>query len=220
VAKTLLQAVNAVLKRTGTISGANDEFTTLTDSARQRSLDVAVQVVNEGIDELYLAGNISLPSQQAESTITLSATRVYALATDLVRLQWPLIDKTNTQFIWEYSGSYTQMLSDDPEQDDTGLSFYAKIRPTDGKLFLDRQPGTVDLNNIYTYQYDKDTELTVVGDTVPFDNIVFRAMTPAWAHLWERDMRDEFDASLFRTSIGRAAAALTKQTPRSDYSPR
>jgi len=221
VAKSLLNATNEILKRTGIIAGDAGLLTTLTDSARQRAIDIAVQVVNEGIDALYSAAAVAAPNEQAESTITLVAgTRAYTLATDLVQIRWPMVDKTNTQFLKEYPGGYNKMLLADPEQDDTGLPYGAAIRPTDGKLFLDRAPTSVEASRVYTYQYDKDVSLTAAASTVPFSDAVFRGMVPAWVQLWKREMRNEFDGDLFKASIGRAAGFLTQQQVRTHYNPR
>lgn len=219
MAKTLLNCVNEILLRNNLIAGDAATLTALTDSARQAAIDVAVQVVNEGIDALYTAADIAVPQEQAESAITLvTSTRAYSLATDLVLLRWPMIDKTNAQYLYE--GDYNQMIVIDPEQDDTGLPQYAAIRPTDGLLFLDRAPTSVENGRIYTYQYDKDLALSVAADTVPFEDITFRAMVPAWVQLWKREKRNEFDGDLFRVSIGRAALTLTQESQRTHYNPR
>lgn len=221
MAKTLLNAVNAVLKRVGEVHGDSAALTMLTSPSRQRSIDIAIQVINEGIDEVYTVGERPLPLEQAESTITLVASdRDYSLASDLVQLRWPLIDKTNTQFIYEYPGGYNRILQLDPEQDDTGLPYYAAISPVDGTLYLDRSPTSVEAGRVYTYQYDKELELSSASDTVPFGNAVFRAMTPAWAELWRREMQQEFDTDLFRLHSGRAARLLTKEQARTHYNPR
>lgn len=222
MAKTLLNAVNGILRRVGMIQGDNALLTTLTDAGRQRSIDIAVQVVNEGIDELYSPANgLTPPNGQSSSTITLAtSTRAYSLASDLVRLLWPMVDQTNTQFLYEKPGGYNQILVDDPEQDDTGLPLYGAIRPTDGMLFLDRAPTSTENGRVYTYQYIKDLELTLLTDTVPFGNAVFRAMIPAWVQLWKREQQNEFDGDLFKVNIGRAARLMTQGMARSHYSPR
>jgi hypothetical protein len=221
VAKTLLDAVNEILKRTGTIAGDSGELSTLTDSARQRAVDTAVQAVNEVIDELYTSSGIAQPNEQAESTIVLlDGVRFYTLASDLVQLRWPMIDKTNNQYLSKYAGGYNRMLIADPEQDDTGLPHFAAIRPTDGKLHLDRAPTSVEAGRIYTYQYDKDLGLSDAADTVPFSDAAFRAMVPAWVQVWKREMRNEFDGDLFQVNIGRAARFVTQAQPRDNYCPR
>src|SRR5512138_2088024 len=103
MAKTLLNAVNDMFKLAGIISGDADALTSLTDSARQTDIDHCVIALNEVIDELYTIGDISRPNQQAASTVTLvTGTRNYTLATNYVRLHWPLIDHTNSQYIEEY----------------------------------------------------------------------------------------------------------------------
>lgn len=221
MAKTLLNACNEVLKRAGIIAGDAGLLTSLTDSARQVSVDAAVQVVNEGIDDLYAVTGIAHPNEQAESTLTLvTSTRAYTLATDLIQLRYPMIDRTNTQFIGEYPGGYNAMLIADPEQDDTGLPMYGAFRPTDGKFFLDRAPRAEENGRIYYYQYDKNLALSILTDTVPFNDAVFRAMVPAWLQLWKRERRNEFDAVLYRKSVGLASALLSQKQARESYSPR
>ena len=224
MAKTLLNAVNEVLKRARIIAGDSGVLTTLTDSARQPAIDVAVQVVNEGIDELYSPDGTPMPNEQGEDTITLVAgQRDYTLAStnsDFVQIRWPFIDKTNNQWLRPHPGGYNQMLMDDPEQDDTGLPHTAAIRPTDRKLHLDRAPTSVQAGRVYTYQYDKDLALALAADEVPFTDIVFRAMVPVWTQLWRRDMQSEFDADLFQINLGRAQRTLNPELARDDYSPR
>lgn len=221
MAKTLLNATNEILKRVGVIAGDAGLLTTLTDSARQVAIDVAVQVVNEGIDELYAASNVAKPNGQGESTVTLAAAdRSYALAAGLIRLRWPMVDKTNTQFLHQYPGGYNAMLLADPEQDDTGLPVYAAINPVSGELHLDRAPTSVENGRIYTYQYDKDLVLSLAADTVPFKDVVFRAMVPAWVQLWKRERRNEFDTELYRMDMGRAATLMMQIQPRDSWSPR
>lgn len=219
--KTLLNSINEIFKRTGIIAGDAAALTSLTDSARQRSVDLAIQVINEGIEELYSATSVPMPKEQAESTITLvTSTRSYTLATDLVQMRWPLIDKTNNQYIHEYPGGYNAILEADPEQDDTGLPRFAAIDPTDGALYLDVAPTANENGRIYTYQYDKDLALSAATDTVPFSDAVFRAMVPAWVQIWTRAMRNEFDEGLFNVSLGRAGRLLTQNQPRQNYNPR
>jgi hypothetical protein len=219
--KTLLDATNEILKRVGIVSGDAVVLTSLTDSARQRAIDVSVQVINEGIDELFSVSNKSLPLKQAEASITLSlGVRAYDLNAAVVKLRWPFIDKTNSQFLYQYAGGYNQMLIDDPEQDDTGLPHYAAVRDTDGKLYLDRAPTAADVARVYTYQYDREVGLDTAADTVPFNDAAFRAMVPAWVQLWKREMRNEFDTDLFKTNVGRAARLITSIQPRRSYNPR
>ena len=221
MSKTLLNASNEILKRTQIIAGDSGELSSLTDSARQHFIDVCVQVVNEGIDELYTATNKSKPQEQAESSIALVAsTRSYSLASDLIQLRWPLIDKTNSQFIYQYPGGYNQILVDDPEQDDTGLPSCAAISPVNGQLYLDRIPTSVEAGRTYTYQYDKDLVMDAAADTMPFSDATFRAMVPAWVQLWKRELRGEFDGDLFKQSIGRASRIFIQVQPRKSYSPR
>jgi hypothetical protein len=220
MAQTLLQSVNEIFRRVGIIAGDAGELTSLTDSPRQPAIDVAVQAINEGVDDLYMTSDRPMPNEQAESAITLAnGDRDYALASDLVQMRFPLIDKTNNQFITDYPGGYNQILIDDSEQDDTGLPHMAAIRPTDGQLYLDRAPTTIEAGRVYTYQYDKDLVLSVAADTVPFKDIVFRAMVPVWVQIWKREMRNEFDGELYNHNLGRACGALTQKHARTSWNP-
>lgn len=224
--KTLLNAVNEVFKRVGMIIGDSQDLTSFTDQARQRSINVAIQVINEGVDELYSVSSVTMPAGQKQGTFTLATgTRGYALATDFTQFapypgQVLAIDKTNTQFIYEYPGGYNALLLLDPEQDDTGLPTYAAINPTDGTLQVDRAPTSTDNGKVYTYQYLKDLVMSATTDTVPFGNAVFRAMVPAWAMLYRRDQQNDFDKDIFQIQIGRAARLLSKMQPETDYCPR
>jgi len=221
MAKTLLNSVNEILKRVSVIAGDAAALTTLTDSARQHPIDIALQVINEGIDELYLTMNKPKPQGQAEGTITLATgDKSYALAAGLIRLRWPMIDKTNSQFLSEYPGGYNGLLQLDVEQDDTGLPHWAAISPVNGELHLDRAPTSVENGRVYTYQYDKTLAMSAAADTVPFNDAAFRAMVPTWVQLYKREMRNEFDTELYHASLGRAARAAVQAVPRDSYSPR
>lgn len=221
MSKTLLNAVNEVFKRVNVIAGDANALTSLTDSARQHPIDVTVQVINEGMDELYSYSKMAMPNEQASSTLTLvTGTRDYALASDLLVLHFPLIDQTNSQFIVQFAGGYDEMLLLDPEQDDTGLPYFSAINPINGYLHLDRAPTSSENGRVYTYQYDKDLVMSSASDTVPFNNAVFRAMVPAWVQLYKREMENQFDQALYMGSIGRASRYLSNIEPRSSYSPR
>lgn len=219
MAKTLLNCVNEILKRTAIIAGDSGLLASLTDSARQVWIDAAVQVVNEGIDDLYAATNIAMPSEQAEGSMVLvTGTRAYTLASGLRQLRFPMIDKTNTQYIHEYPGGYNEMLIGDPEQSDTGLPYLGAFRTTDGLFYVDRAPTSVENGRTYTYQYDKDLAMTTAAATVPFNDMVFRAMVPVWVQLWKREQRNEFDTELYRKSLGLASALLSQRQARDSYS--
>lgn len=221
MAKTLLNAVNEILKRVNEIVGDAGALTSLTDSARQHPIDLCVQVINEGVDRLYLSSGLPKPLGQGEATIVLATgTRAYALADGLQRLRFPLIDKVNTQFIMQFPGDYNAMLQLDPEQDNTGLPHYAAISPVTGYLHFDCAPTSVENGKVYTYQFDKDLVMSGATDTAPFGDAAFRAMVPVWVQLYKREKRNEFDMELYRDALGLAAGLICKIEPRESYSPR
>lgn len=221
MAKTLLNAINEILKRVSVIAGDSSVMTSLTDSARQPAIDIAVQVINEAIDRLYYSTNLAMPTGQGEDTITLLlGVRSYPLAADLVRLRYPFIDRVNTQHLFEFAGGYNQMLVFDPEQDDDGLPHFGAISPVNGEFHVDRAPKSDSVGRVYFYQYDKDISLEFATDLFPFTDAVFRALLPAWVQLWKRERRNQFDEVLFTAGLGLAGRLLTKKTIKSSWSPR
>lgn len=221
MSKTLLDAVNEVGKRCGFIDSYNiGLLTSLTQSNIQRDVDLTIQLVNEGIDEL-VRGKDQSPITMGTNSITLATgTREYNLATDLITLFWPLRDTTNTQFIIEFPGSFLDLLQYDPDQSFTGLPLYGIISPETGKFRVEIAPDSSSNGRVYNYDYKKNLVLTLSTDAMPFNDEVFRAMVPAWAQMWRRERNKEFDQALYQQAMGRAAYAIRETPPRSDYSPR
>lgn len=222
MSKTLLNGVNEVLKRVNVISGDSGALSSLTDSGKQTFIDIAVQVWNEALDELYSTVGEPKPQELAEDTITLATgTRAYTLNSAMNQLYYPLIDGTNGNYINEYPGGYRAMVNDQAfPANYTGLPSYGAIRETDGKFYLDMAPTATENGNVYTYRYDKDISLSTAANTFPFKDVVFRAMVPAVAELWKRDQRNSFDPDYFRLSIGRAARMLTQKQVMESWTPR
>lgn len=213
MAKSLLECVNETLKRLKYIQGAQGELTSLTDSARQIWIDIAVQVINEGIDSLYDASGVPKPKEVASTDITLSLNeREYALPADLVQLRWPGLNEADGEFIYEYPGGFEQLRKDQPRPDTgyEGTPIYGVIEPLNGKLRLDRRPTADDVGDVYKFLYDKDLSLSLAADTVPFSDAVFRAMIPAWAQLIQRDLKRDFDGDIYDRQIGQAARFLNQ----------
>lgn len=220
--KALLDAVNEVLKRVNLLDTANTTLlTSLTNSSMQNNIDVAIQVINEGVDELYSLAEVELPNEGGESSITLATgTREYALAAGIIKVLWPFVDRVNTQYLNQWRASYNEFLLIDPQQVFTGLPEWAMISPITGLLRVDRAPDSSSNGHVYTYEYEKDLSMSLATDQVPFNNMVFRAMVPAWAELYKREKRKEFDAGYYKMCLGRAARMVTEQPTRTDYSPR
>ena len=219
---TLLNGVNEVLKRVRFIQGDSGLLTSLTDQARQSAVDVAVQVWNEAIEELYSMAEVPLPQEMAENTITLvTSDRDYVLQTDLIQLHWPFHDETNGRYITEFPGGYLALTKSQlVPANETGQPYFAVIRPTDGFLYLDKLPTATENGQVYKYRYDKDISLALAADTFPFSDAVFRAMVAATAQYWQRDWQRDFDEEIFRANLGRAARLLTQQQQHTNWLPR
>lgn len=219
MAKTLLQGVNEVLKRVQVIHGTSGDLTSLDNSGRQTFIDTAVQAWNEMVEQIFSDSSMALPKELEEATITLlTGDRDYALATNLVQLRWPFINETNGHFIAEHPGGYLNLVSQQLiPANYTGQPQLAAIRPTDGQLYLDRIPTSVENGDVYKYRFDKDVSLSIATSEFPFSDAVFRAMVPAVAEVWKRHQRNSFDNEMFRMSMGRAGRLLTQQQQRESY---
>lgn len=219
MAKTLLNGVNDVLEKLGLIHGDTAVLTTLTDSARQRAINLTIDSWNEVITNLYSYTETPRPNELAENTITLvTSDRDYALQTDLVLLHFPLRDETNGHVIDEYPGGYLQLVNDQiyPSQEN-GLPQYGVIRPTDGELYLDKIPSSNENGLVFKYRYDKELLMSAAADTMPFTDTVYTALLPAVTQHVARTYRRTFDTETYNESLG-TAARLFRMTPqRSSY---
>ena len=219
---TLLDGVNEVLKRanvlvTGTL------FASLTDGALQHEIDVAVQVINEGIDDLYSVPGMLMPNSQNEGTISLVlGQREYTLPSDFLRMNADsiIIDRTNTNYLWQYMEGYDALLGLDPQQLYTGLPLWWVISPITGKLRVDRAPDSTVVGNTYYFEYEKNVTLANASDAIPFNDAAFRAMVPAWTQIYKRERSGDFDQAMYTASMARAARFAREVSPRIDYSPR
>jgi hypothetical protein len=170
------------------------------------------------MDEIYSYTQEGLPLQQAESTITLATNvREYTLASDLIRMHFPLIDRTHAQYITQFPGGYDAMLEWDIYQNQVGQPMYACISPIDGKLRVEQSPPASVNGYVYTYEYEKNLAMTLATDTVPFSDAVFRSMVPMWVQLYKREMEGEFDQPLYASALGRASRYLSQLEPRPNY---
>lgn len=222
MAITLLNAVNEILRRTGVLRGDTGDLSSLSDSARQRPIDVAIQCINEATDHLYQLTPRDHPNAQSNDSITLVAgTRAYALNTGMVRLQWPLIDTTNGQYITEYPGGYHTLYKHQSQPANyTGLPTQGAINPTNGQLYLDRIPQASDAGKVYNYNFTNDVAMSASTDTTPYDNPVFRALLPAVVEMWKQSMNNgRYDPRMLATHFGRAANLVTLQPRRETWLP-
>ena len=217
--KTLLNGVNAVLRRVNILTGDTGELDSLTSSPRQVFIDTAIQVWNEATIQLYSSTSGALPTSITEATITLvNGDRDYALASDLVRIYWPLQDETNGREIEQYPGGYMQMVNDQEIPTNyTGIPYYGVIRPTDGLLYLDAIPQAAEAGLVYKYRYDKSLVLDTATDTFPFSDQVFQAMVPAVTELWRRSRNRMVDNATLEAAMGTASRMLSENKMRPSW---
>lgn len=222
MAKTLLDGVNELGRRVGLIQGDSGVFSSLTDSPRQQFIDVAVQVFNELVDDVYSRSDRAHPIEMDEDTIILiSNKRNYPLRDEVTRLFWPMLDETNGQYITEYPGSYIDMVNLQPFPDnEKGLPRMGAWNPNDGFIYLDNIPQSAEAGKVYKYRFSKDLVMTLSTDRFPFADVVFRAIMPAAAELWRLNNNREFDRPAFDRSVGRAVRYLSKVPRSGTWNPR
>ena len=210
---TFLAAVNATLKRVQMIEGASGELTTFTDSARQTSVDIMLDVWNEVLDELFKLSE-DFEGEIAESSFTLVADKIdYSLATDYVRMIGNPVEPTNVYVLTPYPGGYKQLRIDQPDRTDfTGSPRHWVVSPLDGDLEIDSTPTSEEAGDIYTYMYEKGIDLAATGDTFPFDDEIVRSLYAAVAQAWSRERNQQFDEGIYLASMARAAQKL-RNTP-------
>ena len=216
----LLQGVNEVLKRTNSLDlGA--PLTSLTDQSKQGWIDLAVQLWNEMIDQIYTETATPRPTVLNEDVIQLSkCRRSYDLAFDMVRLHYPLHEETQGWFITEFPGGYLALVNSQLQPDNfTGMPTCAAIRPDTGELYLDRIPTDNEDGLVFKYRYERDMVVELATDEFPFNAAITRALVPAVAQLWKRERRgpESFDGGVFRQSYGRACRMLRQLPPRDSY---
>ncbi|MBW2637213.1 MAG: hypothetical protein JRC86_06790 [Deltaproteobacteria bacterium] len=206
---TLLEGVNRVLKRVQII---DSDLASLTSSGKQPWINVATQVWNEVLIDLYDKTSIPYPKEVGTDAITLvTDDRSYVLASDLIQLRYPLKDEANGQFISEYPGGYMHMIQDQILIDnEIGLPYLAAFDPENGELYLDKIPTSNENGLVYKYWYDKNLEMTLAADVFPFNNHVYLSIIPAVAELWRQETQNKYDEKLYKKSIARAGSFLTQ----------
>lgn len=221
MSKTYLEGVNELLKQVGVLAGSLGEITSFTDLRIQHDIDVARRAWNNLLLDIYSVPEIPLPSELTSSSFSLtSGTRVYALASNIALLRWPLIDETNNNYLYEYPGGYLQLREDQGRPGDfTGLPNYAAIYEGGTDIYLDREPTSDEEGNSYTYWYDKTLSLTNVSDTFPFKDAAFDAMVLAASELWKQQRRSSFNERAYRAAKAAALRILANKTHIKTYVP-
>ena len=232
-----LTAINDTLKRVGVIAGDTQNLVTSTvtststgltatealqsQSAIQHQVDIMVQLWREGINELFISGELA--REAATGSIVLVANqREYALATDFEYFFDPpcLRSATEQDVIYQYPGGYHQMLIDQPVASDwIGNPRAFAMSPATDTLRIDTHPATGDAGDTWYYLYSKLITFTSTMATtaLPFNDGVYISLMPAIAQWWERSMKNDFDPDQFSVSLSRAVRTARRMPPVSKY---
>lgn len=233
MAYTILNAMNATLRRVGVIQGDTDVLATstvtstatgltateaFTISAIQRQVDVALQLWNEVLHEAYSYG--LFPNIASTATISLvTDTREYALPSDFENTAGEteaarvMRGATTGLTLTEYPGGYAQMLADQVVATDwTGDPQHYAISPRNGQLRVDRHPTSDQNGDVYNLLYEKRIGFTSTQATegFPCSDSAVDSFVPVIANAYERVMKDDFDPAIFQASFTRAMNFLTR----------
>lgn len=220
MARTLLDAVNLLLTQVREVD-SRGVLTSLTDSAKQTKIDLAVRAWNNVTALLYEQSHLPVPTQTREADIVLqTGKRIYPLAADLIHLFWPLRHKDAAEQegrgyqIYPYApdepdAGYMRLMREDlrPTQNQ-GRPLRAAFTPDRRELYLDRTPTSAENGDIYTYTYSKRFYLSGAGDTFPFGDATVDALVPAAAELWRGDYQATRDNPIFRAFMATAARTM------------
>jgi hypothetical protein len=224
MAYTFLQAVNLVGNRIGVVAGDAAAFTSFTDSARQRDINVIIQVWNEAIRVLYGYGVFAGETAQGSIT-TVAATRDYALPSNFENMageSWHnrVITQADTRLIaYEYEGGYAAMLAAQPNPNDwTGYCTRWAINTTGSTLRLDRTPVGDAIGKVWTFLYDKRLALSATTDTFPFSDSVVDSLVPPVAEVARAELNNKTKNPAYAQALFvRAVSFAMKTGPRNQY---
>lgn len=217
---TLLEATNLLLTHVREVD-SRGPLTSLTDSARQTKIDLAIRSWNSAVAMLFELSAKPVPTQAREADLTLEqGKRIYPLAKELIHLYWPIRHKnTSTQEAQGYQihlyspneadGGYMRLLAEDiPQGRREGRPLRAAFTATRRELIMDRIPTEAEDGQIYTYTYSRRLHLASEEDTFPFGDATVDALVPAAAELWRGDYQASRDSPIFRTFMATAARTM------------
>ena len=219
MAINFLTAVNETMKRVGKIKGASGELTSFEESARQLSIDRMIQIWNETVVFCYNITGEPFSKEGIEFLITLvDQQREYDLPTNLLRINWPLINEDDGRRIFAYPNGFTGMRNVQLQPDNwTGTPIQAAVNPTNGKLRMDTIPQSDDAGEAYTLFYDAEILLKFENDIFPFPDTVTRQLYPAVAAIWRDDKGQGTNTPGARQALAIAVSLIPKTQLRKRY---
>ena len=219
MAINFLTAVNESLKRAGVIEGATGELSSFEESSIQVSIDRMLQIWNELLTFCYNITGEPFPIETIQSTITLvDQQREYTLPTNLLRINYPLINENNGQQIFEFQGGFSRMrkLQLQPANF-TGRPIRATINPSTGDLRMDTVPQSDDAGEVYQLYYDAEQFVKFENDTFPFPDTCVRELVSAAATIWRDDKGQGTNGPAARQNLAIAISLIPQSQLRQRY---
>lgn len=218
MAKTLLQEVNAVLKKARLITGAQTALTTLTVSAMQTDIDNVISSINICLLDLCRAGlDINTETQ---GTITLAlGVREYDVASNYIDMADEVfINETRGFRITPYPGGFHAMrLEQSIPTSYTGLPQQWAFNTTNNKFRMDNTPTAAEVGLAYNYLYDGSVVMSLATDVFPLRDDAVIAMEDAMLQVFQRHAKKQFDQAAYQISMGRAAQLAAQMPLKTHY---
>ena len=220
---TLLTAVNDVLKRVGEISQGSPVLTSLTDSARQRNIDLLVQIWQQAVE--HVQGFADLPGDVGSGSITLStSTREYSTESDFQAfvgddkgVTW-LVCADPVYRIPPYTGGYKQMFADQPDPSIyTGQPGSWAYNPVTSKIRLDRTPTSTENGQVLSYLYDKTVTLSDASDTFPIPDAAVKVLEITVSQVYRLELKGQMAGNVWRVGLAEAVRIASQTAKDSSY---
>ncbi|MEK9751630.1 MAG: hypothetical protein VW338_00240 [Rhodospirillaceae bacterium] len=213
MSRTLLQEVNAVLKKASVIQGSTGELSSLTDSALQVDIDLVVKAWNRVLLDLFRAG-VKINTLSTGTLTLVTDTREYAVPSDYVEIADPVfLDNTLGNRLTPFPGGYTALRQHLLIPGNyTGLPNTWVINPTNNNIMLDNLPTSGENGRAYSYIYRATGLLSAAADTFVLRDDAVEAMEDAVEQMYARHKKGQFDQGAYQLSIA-AAAQVARQTP-------
>jgi len=218
MAFTFLQAVNLVLKRTNSIKGDAGELTSFVDTARQVDIDIARIAWNDVVHGFY-SDKLFSQGVSEDTIVLVLGQREYDLAADFETFGAERFrEETDNLVMMPYRGGYQALWNDQTDPADfTGQPNAYAINPQNSKVRIDTDPQDEQVGDTYKYLYIKRLSLDLITDTFPFSDTVVELASIAVTEMWKRYRQKDYDPTLEKKGLARAAAYLTQNRSRPKY---
>lgn len=213
MSRTLLNEVNAVLKKSGLIQGSTGELTSLTNDALQVDIDNVIKACNIAVLDLERCG-IVMAMRAAGSITLVLGQREYTMPSNYVEMVGDvMVDETFGGTLTPYVGGFMQMRNEQLiPANFVGMPYAWCINPTTGSFRINTTPDATAAGRVYGYIYRPTLLMSLATDLFPLKDDAVEALEDAIEQQFNRHRKGQFDQSAHQMSMARAAQ-IARQLP-------